>query len=150
VLRHRTQRCNPGLAHPSLAHVGLESYSNCFSRLHGGARGGGPGVVVESSRRWEGCERKSQPTSKVFGRALMGVMNEGAVGQTATGGCMVTPLLHDSSRTALFLRCMTVQLEKVTLGCAFRMCEARRRIGGAGCPQRVGWAHAPCPSSQTS
>ena len=34
-------------------------------------------VVVESSRRWEGCEKKSQPTSKVFGRGLIGVMNEG-------------------------------------------------------------------------
>jgi hypothetical protein len=47
-------------------------------------------VVVESSRWWEGCERKSQQTSKVFGRGLIGVMNEG-VGQTVTGGCMVAP-----------------------------------------------------------
>jgi hypothetical protein len=41
VLWHRAQRCSPGLAHPSLVHVGLESYArsynNCFSRLHGGA-----------------------------------------------------------------------------------------------------------------
>jgi hypothetical protein len=58
-------------------------------------------VVVESSRRWDGCERNSQPTSKVFGRALIGVMNEGAVGQTATSGCMVVPLLHDSSHSLL-------------------------------------------------
>jgi len=55
-------------------------------------------VVVESIRRWQGCERNSQPTSKAFGRGLNGVMNEGAVGQTATGGCMVVPTLHDGSR----------------------------------------------------
>jgi hypothetical protein len=34
-------------------------------------------VVVESSRRWEGCERKSRPTSEVFRRGLIGMMNEG-------------------------------------------------------------------------
>jgi hypothetical protein len=103
-------------------------------------------VVVESIRRWEGCERNSQPTSKVFGRGLMGVMNEGTVGQTATSGCMVVPMLHDSSHCSDEVR---VPLEKLS-AYAFRMGGVRRRTGGAGCTQRVGWSHAPCPSSQTS
>jgi hypothetical protein len=95
-------------------------------------------VVVESSRRWEGRERKSQPTSKVFGRALMGVMNEGAVGQTATDGCMVVPTLHDSSRTALLRYMdMTVPLEKVNAlsGCVKR---GGAPVALSGCVKRGG------------
>jgi hypothetical protein len=55
-------------------------------------------VVVTRVRAVEGCEKKSQHCPKVFGRGLIGVMNEG-VGQTATGvtACMVATGLHDIS-----------------------------------------------------
>jgi hypothetical protein len=91
-------------------------------------------VMVARVRAVEGCERKSRHTSKVFGRGLIGVMNEG-VGQTAAGvaACMVATGLHD---TAL-QRCVC-NWRKCT--CAFRMGETRRRIGGVECPQRVEWS----------
>jgi hypothetical protein len=49
----------------------------CFSRLHGGAIEASDGGGGEGAMRCEGCKRKSQPTSQVFGRGLIGVMNEG-------------------------------------------------------------------------
>ena len=140
VLWHRAQRCNPGLAHPSLAHGGSESIQLFQQIARRCAQARQAMVVVTRVRAVEGCEKKSQHTSKVFGRGLIGVMNEG-VGQTATGvaACMLATGLHDSSAC-----CATAES-----ACAFWMGETRRRIGVARCPQRVGWSDAPCPSSQT-
>jgi hypothetical protein len=126
VLWHRAQRCNPGLAHPSLAHVGLESYNQCFRRLHGGAIGASDGGSGEGALRCEGCKRKSQPTSEVFRRGLIGVMNEGL--EWARLPRVAAWWLHGGH----ILNMHTAACAIGESGCAFRMGETRRRIGGAG------------------
>jgi hypothetical protein len=140
VLWHRAQRCNPGLAHPSLAHVGLESYTIVSADC----------TTVQGKRwwwrrgrgRWEGCERKSQSTSEVLGRELIDVMNEGV----DTGGCMVAPCRAERHCSAE----VRVHAIGESAHALSRMGETRRAsVHGAGCPQRVEWPNAPCPSSQT-